>query len=87
MDDKTKTPHSVLITDRNQGVIAGVKEVLSYSDELLSLDTTEGKMLVLGKNLKIVKFSTQERNLSFIGFVNQIKYSMPSVPLLKRIFK
>ena len=62
-------------------------DALSYSDEQLALDTTEGKLLITGKDIKIGKFSSSERTLTFTGQVNCIKYSAPSVPLIKRIFK
>ena len=87
MDNTAKSPHSVCIENRRQGLLSGVKEVLSYSDEQLALDTTEGKLLITGKDIKIGKFSSSERTLTFTGQVNCIKYSAPSVPLIKRIFK
>ena len=87
MENSVKSAHGVTLESRRSGSLTGVKEVLSYSDEQLLLDTSEGKLTVTGKELKIGKFSSADGTLTFSGQVNALKYSAPSVPLLKRIFK
>lgn len=87
MENSTVSTHGITLNGRKGGSLTGVKEVLSYSDEQLILDTAEGALTVSGKELKIGKFSSLDGTLAFSGQINALKYDAPSVPLLKRIFK
>ena len=86
MENTTKT-HSVTIENRRNGSLGGVKEVLSSSTDALSLDTTMGKMSVLGKDLKIKRFNDLDGTLIFSGEITTLRYEGEKIPFLKRIFK
>ena len=88
MENQTlKKRHALTIDCRNKGSLTGVEEVLSYGDDELCLFTSEGRLTVTGKELKIVKFNTEDGSLNFTGKVNAFKYEEKKPPLLKRIFK
>lgn len=88
MDNQTvKKRHGLTVENRQKGAMTGVDEVLSYGDDELCLLTSEGRLTVTGKELKIIKFNTEDGSLSFSGNVSGIKYEEKKPPLLKRIFK
>lgn len=87
MNDSAKTAHGVTLESRRLGTLTGIKEVIAYSDEQLLLDTAEGRLTITGKELKIGRFSSSSGELTYSGETNMLKYSVPSVPILKRIFK
>lgn len=88
MDNQTpKKRHTVTLESRCKGNLGGVEEVLSYGDDELCLNTGEGLLTITGKELKIVKYNTEDGSLVFTGQVNAFRYDVKKPPLLKRIFK
>lgn len=86
-NNAVKKRHAVNLDCRTKGNMTGVEEVLSYGDDELCLMTSEGRLTVAGKELRIIKFNTEDGSLSFTGKVNAVKYEEKKPPLLKRIFK
>lgn len=82
-----KKRHSFTVDGREKGSVEGVNEVLSYGENELCLDTSEGLLTIGGKDLRIVRFNVEGGSLAFTGAVNAIKYDAKKPPLLKRIFK
>ena len=79
--------HFINIDNRSRGEVGAVSEVLSFSDTELCLATSLGRLTVVGKQLKIVGFLSDQGKLTFCGSVNSIRYDEKKLPLLKRIFK
>lgn len=82
-----KKHHTFSLDSRKKGALTGVDEVLSYSETQLYLRTSEGDLSVTGKELKIVKYSTEDGTLSFVGQVDALRYAGQKVPFFKRVFK
>ena len=83
----TARPHTVTLEECKKATLTGVSEVLSYGEDELCIATSQGNLTVKGKNLKIIRFNTEEGALSFGGEVSLIKYASAKTPLLKRLFK
>lgn len=79
--------HSITVDGRKRGLITGVTKVISASPSEFALVTSEGGLVVRGKELKIISFSEESGALSFDGTVDKIEYDKVRQPLLKRIFK
>ncbi|MFR5062418.1 MAG: YabP/YqfC family sporulation protein [Christensenellales bacterium] len=82
-----KKRHSFTLDSRSKGTMNGVEEVLSYGDDELCLGTSEGRLTVIGKGLKIEKYNTEDGSLTFSGRVNSLRYDEKKPPLYKRLFK
>ncbi|MDR0425980.1 MAG: YabP/YqfC family sporulation protein [Clostridiales bacterium] len=82
-----KKHHVVNVDSRKKGTVSGVDEVVSYSDARLCLKTSEGELSVTGRDLKIVRFSTEDGTLSFSGEVDGIRYAGPKASLRRRLFQ
>ncbi len=86
-DQPVRKLHSISLESRKKCSLLGVIKVLSYGEEELRLSTSDGKLAITGKNLKIESFDEQSGSLSLSGEIDAIKYSVQKPPLLKRIFK
>ena len=82
-----KSMHSITLDERKKATLTGVNEVLSYSEEELSVSTTDGVLTIKGKNIKIAKFGAQEGSLCFTGEIDLLKYAGTKTPIFKRLFK
>ena len=69
--------HTLLLEDRKQMTLAGVKEVSSFSDTAVVLVTTVGGLTINGKGLNISRLNTDTGELFVSGEVNVMKYSAP----------
>ncbi len=70
--------------------ISGVKDVTSFDDETVLLDTVLGKMTVKGEGLRIESFNTETGDLSAVGKIHAVVYmsdAKVSGGFLSRIFR
>ena len=74
MDEKVYTEQSVIIENRKKLNISGVKDVISFDDETLLLDTALGKMTVKGEGLHIISFNTDNGTLTAEGRLHAAVY-------------
>lgn len=66
--------HSVIIESRKNLNISGVKDVISFDDETIQLNTAMGRITVKGEELKIIGFNTSTGELSVQGRINAVVY-------------
>lgn len=81
------TSHSFNMTDRAKASLTGVTKVDCSNETEISLTTCMGRLIISGRELKIVKFDDSDGNLTLCGNIDSVKYAQAKVPLLKRIFK
>lgn len=90
MDENLSTVQNVIIENRKKLNISGVKDVTSFDDETVLLDTTLGKMTVKGEGLRIESFNTVTGDLIAVGKVHAVVYmsdARTSGGFLSRIFR
>ena len=87
VEQQSKRLHTLSLEARKKCSLFGVVKVLSYGEEELRLSTSDGKLSILGKGLKIESFDEGSGALSLSGEIDAIKYAVQKPPLLKRIFK
>ncbi|OON97539.1 MAG: sporulation protein [Epulopiscium sp. Nele67-Bin005] len=75
MDDKVSQKHTINMIDRKRLVITAVKDVFSFDEELIELETiNDGYMDIEGLDLHVVKMNLDSGELIVEGFVSQIAY-------------
>lgn len=74
MEEKVYTEQSIIIENRKKLNISGVKDVLSFDDETLLLDTALGRLTVKGEGLHIISFNTDNGSLTAEGRVHAAMY-------------
>lgn len=81
--------HSFTLEDRKELSLSGVNEVLSFSENSVSLNTTRGALLVQGKKLNIGRLNTDTGELFVTGEISLLKYSKSkdNVGIFEGLFK
>ncbi len=90
MEENIGVYQNVIIEGRKKLNISGVKDVTSFDDETVLLDTVLGKMTVKGEELHIESFNTETGDLSAVGKIHAVVYmsdAKVSGGFLSRIFR
>ena len=67
--------HDVTIEGRGRLVVTGVKDVASFDDNTVVLDTEGGGLTIKGTDLHINRLSVDDGNLFIEGFIISCIYS------------
>ena len=83
-----KSNSSATLTGRSFLALTGVNEVLSFDDELVSLDSQGAVLTVGGQGLSIVKLSLENGEVNIAGRIDAIVYSdeQPKRRLFSKFF-
>lgn len=94
MEEKEKRrPHKLEIQNREQGMISGVQDVVSFDENQIILDTDMGLLTVRGKNLHVSRLTLEKGEVDIDGMFESLLYSSNEAfrrsgeSLLKRLFK
>ncbi len=89
MEEIRAKNHNVIVENRKKFTITGVKDVLSFDDETISLETELGRMIIKGSGLKIGGFNNDSEELLGEGRVHAFIYTADEKngSLFSRIFR
>lgn len=68
-------PHNVSIEGREKLNISGVKEVISFDENTIILNTEMGGLMLKGTDLHINKLNVDDGNLNIEGFIIACSYT------------
>lgn len=91
-EKKVAVPHTVEIKKRHTGRVTGVKEVDSFSEEEILLQTEEGRLRVKGSGLHIQSLDLKEGILTMEGRTDSLTYlskgeKVQAESFMKRLFR
>ena len=72
------TMQDIHLENREKLNISGVKDVLSFDDQMVILETELGLLTIKGENLRINKLSIDTLDVSIDGTINSLIYSESS---------
>lgn len=75
MDEVIRSNQNIIIEDRKKLTLSGVKDVISFDDETLLLETALGRLTVKGAGLHIVNFDTASGDLFAEGKIYAAVYT------------
>ncbi len=90
MEENINVFQNVIIESRKKLNVSGVKEVVSFDDETIMLDTSLGKMTIKGEGLHITSFNTETGELGATGKIFAVVYisdAKVTGGFLSRLFK
>ena len=89
MEENVFDTQNVIIESRKKLNLSGIKDVLSFDEETLLLDTILGKMTVKGERLHIESFNTETGELVSDGKIHAVVYMSDAKNggFISRIFK
>lgn len=80
--------HQFTVSDRKRLTMSGVKEVLSYDEHLIQLETVQGPCLIKGTKMIIQQLSLEQGNLMVEGEFTTIDYSTKGTKgFFNKVFK
>ncbi|MBQ3583953.1 MAG: YabP/YqfC family sporulation protein [Lachnospiraceae bacterium] len=86
---KETLSHKVIISGRNQGMVTGVQDVTEFDNNIIDLDTSLGRLLIKGRDLKVKGLNLEKGEVEIEGSMDSLVYTtkQSTEPLLKRLFK
>lgn len=83
---------NLILENKEKLTITGVRDVLSFDDQIVILDTELGMLTVKGDNIKINKLSIDTGDVIVEGEINNLNYSKDNFDkkqssLIGKIFK
>lgn len=73
-EKKVTNMQNVFLENRTLLNVSGVIDVLNFDEQLITLETELGILIVKGSNLKLNKFNLDNTDLSVNGDINSIIY-------------
>ena len=89
-EEKQVEIHSFIMENRKKLTLTGVRDVESFDENNVTMDTVQGSLTIKGEGLHISGFNRETGDLSMDGFVSSAQYSdskKQSGSVLSRIFK
>lgn len=83
-------PQNVIIEERKKLNITSVKDVISFDDETILLDTSLGKMTIKGEALRVTNFNNETGDITAEGQIHAVVYmsqAQNSGGFISRIFR
>jgi sporulation protein YabP len=83
-------PHNVIMESRKKVSVSGVDDVESFDENEIVMSTTQGVLVVHGKDLRIEKLSLDSGDVVMEGEIDRLEYEddvKPSGSLFSRLFK
>ena len=82
---------NIILENRNKLTVSGVKDVLSFDDQVVMIATDLGLLTVKGEDLKINKLNIDISEVKVEGKINNLSYSENTLKseggLFGKIFK
>ena len=84
-------PHRISWERRTLGSITGVKDVISFDEEEVQVETTMGVLTIVGKELQVKRLSVEQGEMELDGVIDRLSYSesrqQKGKRLMSRLFK
>ena len=90
MEESANVYQNVIIESRKKLNVSGVKDVTSFDDETILLETVLGKITIKGEDMRIVNFNNENGELSAVGKFDAVVYMSDQKAtggFLSRIFR
>jgi len=82
---------NVILENRKKLTLTGIKDVLSFDDEIIVLESELGLLNIKGRDLKVNKISVETGDVIIEGTIRMFEYSdkdiVPKQSIVSRIFK
>lgn len=89
ISNKPEKEQLIVLSNRKNISVSGTNKVISLNPDLIQLDTTFGKLAILGNSLELTKLDNTSTRAEICGNIREIKFveSKNKEPFLRKIFK
>ncbi len=67
--------HDVKMYDRKRATVTGVKEVVSFDNNEILLETIQGSLCFRGENLHVKRLTLEKGEVDLEGKIGELKYA------------
>lgn len=91
--DKENKSHSLKIVNRENITLTGILDLLSFDEELIISESTDGVLVIKGNNLHVNKLDLENGQLEITGRMHTLSYednhhmAKNKVSFFSKIFK
>lgn len=76
MEEKTSLrPHKLIFQNRQAGSLTGIRDVVSFDENQVVLDTDMGLLHIKGKGLHISRLTLEKGEVDMDGMVDSLTYT------------
>lgn len=75
MEENIRLNHSLILEDRKKLTLTGIKNVITFDEETIMLDSSFGKLAIKGSGLHILNFNTETGDLTSEGRIHALIYT------------
>lgn len=91
-EKKAFSSHSLMLENRQDGRITGVKDIKSFDEKEILLFTQAGKLIIKGEQLHVKQLDLEKGEVDLEGKVDSLTYLSKNTdnqgePFFKRIFR
>lgn len=90
-ESQSNIVQNVILENRKKLTLTGIKDVLSFDDEIIVVESELGLINVKGNDLKVNKISVETGDVIIEGIIKMIEYSDKDIlskqSLISKIFK
>ena len=76
MEEAVRKNHNIIIEDRKKFTLTGIKDVVSFDEETIALDTYLGRLIIKGSGLHITNFANETGDLLGEGKIYAFAYTI-----------
>ena len=76
-DNGQTLPHKLTLDERKRLHLTGAREVLRFDEELVELDTSRGRLVIQGTDLRLKCLSLDDGAVVVEGTVSAVSYEEP----------
>lgn len=82
-------PHNLIMENRKNLRISGVKDIDSFTENRIVLSTVMGELVIKGDDLHVITLDAETGDFSMTGCVNSLSYNRHSVMdgPIKKLFR
>ena len=74
-EERIMKNHKISLFNRNNGIINGVRDVISFDLNEIILDTEQGILVIHGEDLHVTKLTVEKGEVELEGIVDSLIYS------------
>lgn len=76
MEEKISVrPHKIMLQNRSSGNITGIRDVVSFDENQIVLDTDMGLLTMKGKDLHVSRLTLEKGEVDVEGTIDSLVYS------------
>lgn len=88
-EQKQIRPQNAILEGCKRLVLSGVRDILNFDEQAISLDTELDRLEIRGEGMRIVSFDTSAGDMCVEGYIYALVYTKATKPsgFFKKVFK